>query len=188
MKVLGINGSPRIGGNTDILLDKALEGAGERGADTHKIILNTLDFVPCHECAKVRDDGTCQVQDDMQTVYSKFDEADALILASPIFFGSISAQTKMMTDRFQCRWRAKYVLKKVLSECLKPGALICVQASTRQDFFDNAIAIVKNLFATMDVDYSDELLCPGVDEKGAVLEHPEFLEKAVDLGRRIVAE
>jgi multimeric flavodoxin WrbA len=95
------------GGNTDILLDKVLEGARNRGANTEKVILNTLKFSPCQECEKVREDGTCRIKDDMQPLYEKIKKADALILASPIFFGSLSAQTKMMIDRFQCLWLAK---------------------------------------------------------------------------------
>ena len=101
MIVLGINGSPRRGGNTDILLRRLLEGAEAGGADTDIIVLNDLKFVPCQECARVREDGTCKVQDDMQTVYEKVTAADAVVLASPIFFGSLSAQTKMMIDRLE---------------------------------------------------------------------------------------
>ena len=66
MKVLGISGSPRIGGNTDSLLDKALEGARSKGAKTNKIIINKLKMSGCQECSKVKDDGTCQINDDFQ--------------------------------------------------------------------------------------------------------------------------
>ncbi len=186
MNVLGINGSPRIGGNTDILLDKVLEGAKTKGAKTEKIILNTLKFSPCQECEKIRDDGTCIVEDDMQPLYKKIDEADAIILASPIFFGSLSAQTKMMIDRFQCAWRAKYILKKDIFKRKCKGAFISVEASDRKDFFDNAKSIVKNLFATINAVYQEELFCSGVDEKGKILKHPDILKKAFELGERIV--
>src|SRR3989338_614183 len=108
MYVLGINGSPRIGGNTNLLLDKALEGAKNKGAKIEKVILNKLKIVPCQECEVVRDDGTCKIEDDFQPLYDKIKKADAIILASPIFFGSLSAQTKIMIDRFQCYWRYKY--------------------------------------------------------------------------------
>ena len=185
MYVLGINGSPRIGGNTDILLDKALEGAKSKGARTEKVVLNTLKFSPCQECENMRDDGVCIIEDDMQTLYGKIGEADAIILASPIFFGSLSAQMKMMIDRFQCLWRVKYILKKVMSGKKKRGYFISVESSKRRDFFDNAKSIVKNLFATIDVDYSEELFCPGVDEKGSIMMHPDVLKDAFDLGQRI---
>ena len=187
MYVLGINGSPRIGGNTDILLDKALEGASAKGAKTEKVILNTLKFSPCQECENIRDDGTCIIEDDMQPLYKKIEAADAIILASPIFFGSLSAQTKMMIDRFQCSWRAKYILKKDIFKKKRKGCFISVEASTRKDFFDNAKSIVKNLFATIDADYKEELFCSGVDEKASILKHPDVLEKAFELGKRIAS-
>ncbi len=186
MKVLGINGSPRIGGNTDILLDKALEGARQKGAETERIMLNRLNFVPCQECENMPDDMACIVQDDMQGLYEKIKEADAVVLASPIFFGSLSAQTKMMIDRFQCLWRAKYILKKDIGFRNIKGAFISVEGSDRKDFFDNAKAVVKNLFTVLDIDYEEELFCPGVDEKGAVLERSDCLEKAFELGARLV--
>ncbi len=187
MKALGINGSPRIGGNTDILLDKVLDGVRSRGAQTRKIVLNTLRFSPCQECAELRDDGACIVKDDMRVVYEAVEKADAVIVASPIFFGSLSAQTKMFIDRFQCFWRAKYILKIKTSGKKKAGAFISVEASTRKDFFENAKAIVKNLFATIDTDYKEELFCPGVNEKANILKHPEFLKKAFELGERIAS-
>jgi multimeric flavodoxin WrbA len=165
MYILGINGSPRIGGNTDVLLDKALEGAKAKGAKVEKVILNKLKMVPCQECEKVKDDGTCIIKDDFQPLYKKIKDCDGLILASPIFFGSLSAQTKIMIDRFQCHWRYKYILKKDKAAGQRPGALILVEASKRKDFFDNAKSIVKNFFATANIEYKGELFCPGVDDK-----------------------
>ena len=185
MKVLGISGSPRIGGNTDILLDKALEGARSKGAETEKIILNKLKFVGCQECESMKDDGSCIVKDDMQGVYKKIKDVDVLILASPIFFGSLSSQTKMMIDRFQCIWRAKYILKKDTGFKKKKGIFISVEGSSRMDFFENAKSIVRNFFAVIDTDYKDELFCPGIDAKGDILNHPDCLKKAHELGANI---
>ena len=188
MYVLGINGSPRIGGNTDILLDKVLEGAGQKGAKTEKITLNTLKFFPCQECEDMPDDGTCKIKDDFQAIYRKIKEADAIILASPIFFGSLSAQTKMMIDRFQCLWRYKYQDRGQRTEDggrKKPGAFICVEASQRDSFLENARSIVKNFFATIDVSYKEELPVKGMDEKGVVLNHQDVLGKAFTLGESL---
>ncbi len=185
MNLLGINGSPRIGGNTDILLDRALEGARSEGANVEKVVLNNLNFSPCEECEDLRDDGSCIIEDDMQFIYKKIENIDGLVLASPVFFGSLSAQAKMMIDRFQCAWRAKYILKKELFKKKKIGAFICVAGSDKKDFFDNAKMIVKNLFVTINVNYKGELFCPGVDEKGDVLKHPDCLEKAYRLGQKI---
>jgi len=187
MKVLGISGSPRIGGNTDILLDKFLEGAESKGAETEKIILNKLKFVPCQECENIRDDGECVIHDDMHGLYKKIKEADVFVLASPIFFGSLSAQAKMMIDRFQCVWRLKYALNKDTGYKKKKAAFISVEGSNRDDFFKNARSIVKNLFATINADYEEELFCSGVDEKASILNHQGCLKKAFELGAKLAA-
>lgn len=185
MFILGINGSPRIGGNTDILLDRVLVGAMISGANTEKIVINSLTFSPCQECKNTRDDGVCIIEDDMQIIYKKVKEANAIILASPIFFGSLTAQMKMMIDRFQCIWKAKYIYKKDLYKTMRTGAFICVAASKRRDFFNNAKSIVRNFFKVISVDYKEDLFCQGVDEKGEILKHPEFLKSAFELGERI---
>ena len=185
MKVLGINGSPRRGGNTDILLDNALKGAQNKGAEAEKIVLNDLEFSPCQECENMPNDRFCIIEDNMQAVYKKIEEADAIILASPIFFGSLSAQTKMMIDRFQCVWRAKYILRKQVFEKRKTGAFISVEGSNKKDFFDNAKAIVKNFFATINAAYKEELFCSEIDEKDAILRHMELLKTAFNLGEKL---
>ena len=185
MNVLGINGSPRIGGNTDILLDRALEGAARQGGRAEKVILNGLKFCPCQECEDITGDDVCVIDDDWHEVYKRVEKADAIILASPIFFGSISAQSKMMIDRFQCVWRAKHMLKKDVFNRRKKGGFISVQASARKDFFDNAKLIVKNFFAVINVDYKEELFCPGIEEKADILRYPDILKKAFELGQRI---
>ena len=187
MKILGISGSPRIGGNTDILLDKLLEGAKSKGAKVEKIILNKLKFSGCQECDNIKDDGTCIVKDDMQDIYNKIKGTDVLILASPIFFGSLTAQTKMMIDRFQCLWRTKYILKKDIGFKNIRGVFLSVEGSYRKDFFDNAKSIVKNFFAVINVKYKNELFCNNIDAKASILKHPGCLKKAFELGGEIVS-
>ena len=187
MKILGICGSPRTGGNTETLLDKALEGAASSGAECEKIILEKLNIAPCseREYEEVSDKGLSPVDDDIPVIYRKIQESDGLILGSPIFFGSLSAQTKVMIDRFQCVWVAKNMRNiDVFSKKMK-GAFICAEATERKDFFENARAIVKNFFATISAGYENELFCPGVDKKGSVLEKPDMLEKAFEMGRKL---
>ena len=185
MKILAIAGSPRRGGNTEILLDKAIDGAQDSGAEVEKVVLNALNFRPCQECGGCDKTGVCVIKDDMQTIYRKVEEAEAVIVASPIFFGSLSAQVKMMIDRFQCCWVGKYVLKKAVGK-RKRGALIACGATDRADFFANARSIIKNFFATVNVAYERELFCFEVDEKGKVLEHQDLLDKAYQLGKDLV--
>jgi len=185
MKILGINCSPRIGGNTDILLDRVLEGARANNAETEKIALNKLSFSPCQECEGLSEDRECIIKDDMHLVYTQLRDADAVILASPIFFGSLSAQAKMMIDRFQCTWQLKYILNKDTGYKEKKGVFISVEGSDRKDFFDNARSIAKNFLATINAEYAGELFCSGVDEKAGILKHPGCLKKAFELGLKL---
>lgn len=185
MKVLGILGSPRRGGNSEILLDKALEGARSSAQQAEKIILNELKFLACQECGGCDRSGKCIIEDDMQAVYKKLDQAGAIILASPIFFGSLSAQTKAMIDRYQCRWVAKEVLGQKGPEQRKKGLLILVSGANREKFFKNAEGIVKNFFAVLNVEFSGNLYCSNVDEKARILKYPDYLKQAFTLGQDI---
>ena len=185
MKVLGMLGSPRTGGNSEILLDKALEGASSVGLDTEKIVLNELKFSPCQECAGCAKTGRCVINDDMQIIYKKLDEAEAIILATPVFFGSLPAQVKAMVDRCQCLWVAKYVLKKDTGLKAKKGHLILVGATDRDSFFKNAESIVKNFFGVLGVEFKASLYCPNVNRKAGILEHPDYLKRAFELGKQV---
>ncbi|MCQ9208666.1 MAG: flavodoxin family protein [Omnitrophica bacterium] len=187
MKVLGILGSPRKGGNSELLLDKVLSGARSKGYDTEKLALGELKFSPCTECGGCDETGVCVIEDDLQPVYQKLDQARAVIIASPIFFGSLPAQVKAMIDRYQCRWVRKFVLGKQGRPFPQEGYLILVSGANRDKFFKNAESIVKNFFAVLNIKFKGYLYCPGIDEKGKVLEHPDYLNKAYELGKKIIA-
>jgi multimeric flavodoxin WrbA len=187
--VLGIYGSPRQNGNTQILVDECLKGANSYGSVTiNKIIINNLNITPCQECSNMPDDGVCIINDDMSLVYKRIQTADIIIMGSPIFFGSISAQSKIMIDRFQCLWRWKYQINKLINTNTKKGAFICVEASERQDFIENAKLIIKNFFATVDAGYAGELICKNAGLKAAVLKKPDCLKKAYELGQMLVKD
>ncbi|MCX5776249.1 MAG: flavodoxin family protein [Candidatus Firestonebacteria bacterium] len=186
MLILGINGSPRKGGNTDILLERALTGAKAAGAETQRINLGELRFSPCLSCENARKDGVCKINDDMQKVSIAIAKADGIIIASPVYFGSVSAQIKMMIDRFQCYWAAIFMHKTLKNPPARPGAFICVAANSKKEFFENSKEVVKNLFFTLNVKYSKELLCAGVEGKGEVLKKTECLQKAEKVGFELV--
>ncbi|HHU30493.1 MAG TPA: flavodoxin family protein [Firmicutes bacterium] len=108
MLVLGISGSPRRNGNTEILLDEALKSAGEAGADTEKVILQKMKFSPCIACGSCDNTGICVLKDDMQELYEKIIAADALIVSTPIYFYNVSACLKAAIDRAQALWARRY--------------------------------------------------------------------------------
>lgn len=188
IKVLGIGGSPRIGGNSDTLLDMALKGAKKEGAETEKIILNELAIKPCQECGGCYETGACIIDDDMQIIYDKLAQAHGLIVASPIFFSGISAQLKAMIDRIQCHWIGKYRLGKEITTLPEPreGVFISVRGQQGHAVFKSAAKPVKALMATEGFRYLDDLFCEALDYKGAVQNQPEALTKACELGQKLV--
>lgn len=104
MKVLAFNGSPRKQGNTATLLNKALEGAASQGAQTELIHLYDLNFKGCTSrfaCKKIggKSYGKCAVKDELAPVFEKIEEADAIILGSPIYFGTVSGEMRSFMER-----------------------------------------------------------------------------------------
>ncbi len=185
MKVLGIMGSPRIKGNTDLLLDEALRGAQSQGAEVEKLVVDKLNIAPCREYYRCLKDGNCAIRDDMDDIYPKLLDADRVIVASPIFFYGLTSQVKALIDRSQAIWARKYVLKQNLPDSGRKGAFIAVGATRGEKLFDGSILTVKYFFKTIGVKYVDELLIPGVDKKGEIKEHPTALSDALELGRRL---
>ncbi len=104
-KVLILSGSPRKGGNSDLLCDEFARGALEAGNEVEKIRVATKKVAPCAACYYCRDHGgTCCFKDDMAGILQKMIDADVLVLASPVYFYSIDAQLKAVIDRTVARW------------------------------------------------------------------------------------
>ena len=191
MRVLGISGSPRRGGNTDQLLAEVMKGAASRDAEVKTITLNDLKIKPCQHCDACLEAGECRIKDDMQMVYDELEKADRIVLAAPIHFMGLSAQAKGMIDRCQSLWARKYVLKvpPLGSEGgKKKGFFISVGGTKFANLFQPAIVTVKALFTCLDVTYTGELIFSGIDEKGAITRHPDALKQAFLAGQKLVAE
>jgi multimeric flavodoxin WrbA len=99
MKALGIVGSPRKGGNTEILTAHCLKAIAEEGLDTELVSLAGLDISGCNACGYCRENDGCSIDDDMQPIYEKMVAADAIIVASPVYFGSATALVKGLLER-----------------------------------------------------------------------------------------
>ena len=191
MRVLGIAGSPRRGGNTDILLAEVMKGAASRGAEVKTIILSRLKIAPCQHCDGCLETGRCKVKDDMQMVYDELVRADRIVLASPVHFMGVTAQTKAMIDRCQALWVRKYKLKLPPlgdRQVERKGLFISVGGTKQANLFEPALATVKSLFKVLDIAYAGELLFSGVDEKGAITKNPVALNQAFLAGQKLVEE
>jgi multimeric flavodoxin WrbA len=178
-------GSPRIEGNTDLLLDEALNGAQSQGAEVDKIIIDKLKIAPCREFYGCLRDGNCVIRDDMDDIYPKLLNADIVIVASPMFFYGLTSQVKALIDRCQALWARKYILKQTPTNSARKGAFIAVGATGGKKLFDGSILTVKYFFQSIGIKYVDELLVRDVDKRGEIKEHPTALLDAFELGRRL---
>jgi multimeric flavodoxin WrbA len=184
VNILGLMGSPRIKGNTDLLLDEALKGAQEKGGTVEKITVDKLKIAPCKEYYGCLKDGNCVIRDDMDDLYPKILAADVVIVASPIFFYTVSAQLMLVISRCQALWARKYVLK-TLDIPEKKGVFIAVGATRGAKLFDGPKLTVKYFFQAINAAYTEELLVRGVDKKGEIKDHPDLLTGAYELGKKI---
>src|SRR4030042_4344967 len=188
MKVLGIFGSPRRGGNTELLLEEALKGAEKEGAKVERLFLSDFTITPCKKCHGCDNTGNCIILDDMEKIYPKLLEADIIILTSPIFFYGVTAWAKAMIDRSQPLWVRKYLLKDPSSRKegrKRKGFFISVGATKGPKVFEGAIQTVKYFFDVLNADYVGELVFRSVEGKGDILKHPEALQQAFEAGRRL---
>jgi multimeric flavodoxin WrbA len=190
VRVLGIAGSPRHGGNTDLLLEEFMRGAASQGAETKTIELRALKFETCRHCDGCLKTGQCVVKDDMQDVYRELEQSDRIVIASPVQFIGPTAHLKAMIDRCQCLWARKYVLKvpPLGEERQRRGFFISVGGTKLKDMFEPSLAIVKTWFHILNIEYAGELLFEGIDEKGAIKKHPDALRQAYEAGQRLVQE
>ncbi|MEW6355434.1 MAG: flavodoxin family protein [Planctomycetota bacterium] len=191
LKVLGLSASPRIKGNSDLLLGEALAGVESAGAEVERVHLSQLNIAPCVACGACRNTGMCRVQDDYQDLLQKMRDADRLIFATPIFFMAVPAQAKAMIDRCQCLWSRKYVLKQPLFDEVpryRRGMVIAVGGCKSKKMFDSIRMTMKYYFDVLEIVYFSNLFVNGVDEKGAILKHPRAMQEARRLGVILVTD
>lgn len=184
MYVLGIGGSPRRKGLSDSLLDEALDGARSEGCHIEKIVLSELKIRPCDDCGGCGEKGTCVIEDDMAKVRPEIEQADGIIIASPIYFASVTAQLKAMIDRYQDAWISRYILKRVpFNRKARKGAFLCVSGEDKPQYFENAKQVVKAFFATLGIEYSGELFLGNANSYSRFSSNKdEALKKAFELG------
>ncbi len=130
MKTIGILGSAREGGNTEILLDVALEEARNLGGSTSKITLRDKVIAPCDGCMGCAQTGECIIRDDMQEVYQQIRDADGIIWATPVYFWSMSGLTKIALDRtYALNFPTLQQAGKIAGLILVAGGRGCVSAA-----------------------------------------------------------
>ena len=176
-KVLILSGSPRKGGNSDILCDEFLRGAQDAGHKVEKIRVAEKKVVPCSGCYYCNTHGgTCVHKDDMADILQKMIDADVIVLASPVYFYAISAQLKAVIDRTVARWLE--VKDKELYYITTMADEEKASADTTLDCFRGYADCVEGAME------KGALVASGVYEPGAVCNTPAMAQ-AYEMGRNV---
>ncbi len=185
--VLMFYGSPRRGGNSDLLGDFFLSGAEEAGATVERVRLYKRDIGPCIECGGCDTTGECVLEDDMVSIYPMIQQADIVVVSSPIFFYNITSRTQALVERSQALWVRKYVLKKRATEGkARQGVFLSVGATKGRLLFDGVKRVLRYFFDALDADFVAGLFIRGVEKRAEIKSHPYALERARQLGHALV--
>jgi multimeric flavodoxin WrbA len=187
-KVVVFNGSPRQGANVESLLSEAIRPMEYAGHEVAKFNLNEMNIKPCQDCGGCETTGECVIKDDMVPIAAAIRRADRVVLASPIFFFGLSAQTKLMVDRCQDFWCEKYLLKRPVPEGRwgRKGLLLLVGGMKKQIGVDCSGATALAFFRTINVREHETVSFLGIDQRGAIRAHPTALDDAYRAGRRLI--
>lgn len=169
MKILGFIASPHHDGNTAWVVNTILGGAKERGADTRSVCSGDLDIGPCQGCLCCHDEGSsgCVIDDDMQDLYGELEQADVLVLGSPVYMGQMSAQAKIFTDRlfaqisprFSPHYKERVTRKKLL--------LVFTQGNPDPGMFREYFDYTKKMFQLLEFDVDEVVVVAGMRNEPA---------------------
>jgi len=189
MEVLVFLGSPRKKGNSELLTEALLEGVRQAGGIPEIIRLCDLKISPCISCGGCDKTGKCVVEDDMTPLYDKIISINRIIIASPIYFYGVTAQTKGFIDRTQALWNRKRLLQKKGEWVENPdrrGFFISVAATKGARIFEGAILTVKYAYDAMDMAYGGDFLMTGPDKRGDMKKYEQKLDEAREAGRNFI--
>ena len=177
MNILVLSGSPRKGGNTDLLVDAFVKGASPKH---HVEVISVHDYkinpcMGCNACFRREDHACCQ-KDDMQIVYEKMAKAEMLVIASPVYFYGLSAQLKTVIDRFHNPIRDTFHIHK--------AALLLVGAASLPELFDSILVQYELCLKFFKMEDVGRVLVRGAKDKGDV-KNGDSLQKAFELGQSI---
>ena len=190
MDILAFLGSPRKKGNSEILTEAVLEGVKQAGGSPEIIRLCDLKISPCISCGGCDKTGMCVVEDDMTPLYDKIITIDKIIVASPIFFYGITAQTKAFIDRTQALWNRKRLLQKKGEWIENPerrGFFISVAATRGARIFEGAVLTMKYGFDAMGINYGGDFLVTGPDRRGDMKKYVQKLAEAREAGKNFIS-
>jgi multimeric flavodoxin WrbA len=189
-KILGIGGSPRKGGNSDVLTRAVLEGAAAEGAETESAHLRRYQFQSCIGCERCRKDEACTgLLDGMQLLYPKIGESKGLVMVSPVHNYNVTALMKAFIDRLYCyynfsddrprQWSSR------LADQRRKAVLVAIGEQTEKRDMGFTLEAMRWPLEALGYGIMGELPVMQIFDRGKVAEHSEVMNEARELGRRL---
>jgi multimeric flavodoxin WrbA len=181
VKVLILKSSPRLNGNSATLADQAAAGARAAGAQVESFDLHKLNILPCDGCDACRGSGACAIGDDMQLLYPRLIDAGAVLLASPIYWFTYTAQLKTCIDRWYALWNLKPDVFKG-----KPFGVILTYGDSDLHTSGgiNAVHTLETMFRFIGAEAAG-WVHGSLSDVGDAQKHPELMEQAFQLGKKL---
>jgi multimeric flavodoxin WrbA len=180
-KILGVVGSPRKKGNTDILVAGVLEGARKEGAKTEVIFLNDLHIAECDGCHVYWKAKPCKKKDDMNDLYPKISESDVIIFGTPVYWYGPTDLLKGFIDRF-VYFNCPESRLKIKG---KDAALVVPFEEENPDTATPLVTFFERSLNYLEMNIVGKVIAPGVTLKGEILKKDDRIKEAFELGRRL---
>lgn len=179
MKILGLVGSPRKSGNTDIIIDEIIKGSRDANIETEKIYLNKLNIHPCDACNSCFKTGKCKYDDDFSSVTKIMEESDVWIIGTPVYWWGPTSFLKAFIDR----WYA-FDLKRNFFQG-KQMILVIVSGGGDVSYSRHIIGMFEDITQYLGIKLKDRIICGGVSRKGDVLKNKEIIQNAYSIGSNL---
>jgi multimeric flavodoxin WrbA len=192
MKVCGIIGSPKKGGNVDLLVSQVLKGARGQGAKTQKVYVNDLQIRPCQSCGTDPYPKHCLFDDDMEEIYAALQSCEAIVFGSPVYFDTVSAQAKLMIDRCNCLM--PYVKQTdgtsgFERRIKKRKKGVFVAASGTEQELATILTTVNGFFNWANIELTDKIFFQHDDDDlGGVKNDRQKMSQAFEIGARFAKQ
>lgn len=183
-KILTVVGSPRKGGNTDLLVSKIGAGAEAAGAQVEKVGLGDLQIRECDGCHACWRGRPCSKDDDMRPLYSKIATSETIVFGTPVYWYGPTALMKAFIDRFvyfNCEANRSMVRGK-------QAVVAVVLEEASEGTWRPVIEFFEKSLSYLEMKSAGTIVVPGVGNKGEILKHPERLEEAYRLGNLLAGE
>lgn len=173
-RVLGIVGSPRMGGNTESLVDAVLEGAQASGAIIEKVRLSELNIQACRACDGCNETRSCVIDDDLDGLKEKLAQSDAWVFGTPVYYSGPTTQFKAFMDRW-------YSIDQAIFKD-KPVVLAIPLGDNRPEIARHTVGMFEDALEFQKSRILSTIVAPNVFEIGKLQNYPEILEQAHQAG------